>query len=393
MNRVKSADGSSEKLEIKRRYEDLEPLGWIDSEGLAASRAELIQTRYEGVNYDAYDRTYEYAGNPRVKVRGVYVTGHSAAGAKLEQLVALAEQTDINAFVIDVLDDNGQLLFKSEAAEKFVPGVNDRVYIKDIESFIAQMKEKNIYLIARIVTFKSPKFATAHPERAISVRSTGKPYIGNDRILWVSPHDRMLWDYNVTVAEEAARLGFNEIQFDYVRFPASNGGKLDASLDYRNPEGETKSEAIQKFLVYAHERLSPLGVYVAADVFGWAASSTDDVGIGQHWEAVSNVVDYLCAMMYPSHYGPGNYGYAVPDAAPYGVIDKGIKDSMARNQNIETPGALRPWIQDFTATWVKGHIRYGAAELRAQIDALKANGVEEYLLWNAGNSYTGSALK
>jgi hypothetical protein len=203
----------------------------------------------------------------------------------------------------------------------------------------------------------------------------------------------MLWDYNVTVAEEAARLGFNEIQFDYVRFPASNGGKLDASLDYRNPEGETKSEAIQKFLVYAHERLSPLGVYVAADVFGWAASSTDDVGIGQHWEAVSNVVDYLCAMMYPSHYGPGNYGYAVPDAAPYGVIDKGIKDSMARNQNIETPGALRPWIQDFTATWVKGHIRYGAAELRAQIDALKANGVEEYLLWNAGNSYTGSALK
>lgn len=393
MSRMQGPEGVGELLQVKRTYEDLEPLGWMNSDGLAVSRAELIQSPYEGVSYDAFERPYEYAENPRVKVKGVYVTGHSAAGAKLEQLIQLADTTEINAFVIDVLDDNGHLLFKSEKAETFVPGINDKVYIKDMEGFIKRLKEKEIYLIARIVTFKSPKFAKAHPERAITVRATGAPYVGNDKILWVSPHDRMLWDYNVSVAEEAARLGFDEIQFDYVRFPASNGGKLDASLDYRNPDGETKTAAIQKFLIYAHERLSPLGVYTAADVFGWAASSQNDVGIGQHWEAISNVVDYLCPMMYPSHYGPGNYGYAVPDAHPYGVIDRGIKDSIERNLNIETPGTLRPWIQDFTATWVRGYIRYGEAELRAQIEALKANGVDEYLLWNAGNSYTSSALK
>ncbi|MZQ96134.1 MAG: hypothetical protein GT601_00425 [Acidaminobacter sp.] len=393
VSRKAAANGSGELLQVKRAYEDAATLGWMDSNGLAASRSELIQSPYAGADYEAFVRPYEYPENPRVKVKGVYVTGHSAAGAKLEQLIQLADTTDINAFVIDVLDDNGHLLFKSDKAEEFVPGVNDKVYIKDMEAFIKRLKEKDIYLIARIVTFKSPKFAKAHPERAITVRATGQPYVGNDKILWVSPHDRMLWDYNVSVAEEAARLGFDEIQFDYVRFPASNGGKLDASLDYRNPENETKTAAIQKFLVYAHERLSPLGVYTAADVFGWAASSQNDVGIGQHWEAISNVVDYLCPMMYPSHYGPGNYGFAVPDANPYGVIDKGIKDSLDRNLNIETPGTLRPWIQDFTATWVRGHIRYGEVELRAQIEALKANGVDEYLLWNAGNSYTSGALK
>lgn len=393
INRVKSADDNSEKLEIKRSYEDVEALGWIDGAGLAVSRSELIQYRYEGVDYEAFDRLDDYDGNPRIEVHGVYVTGHSAAGDRLEQLIELAEQTEINAFVIDVLDDNGVLLFKSDSAEKFVPGINDKVYVKDIESFIARLKEKNIYLIARIVTFKSPKFAKAHPDRVIMSRATNQPYVGNDKIFWVSPHDRMLWDYNVSVAEEAAKLGFNEIQFDYVRFPASNGGKLDASLDYRNPEEETKSAAIQKFLKYAYERLSPLGVYTAADVFGWAASSLNDVGIGQHWEAVSNVVDYLCPMMYPSHYGPGNYGFAIPDANPYGVINQGIKDSIARNQNIETPGMLRPWIQDFTATWVAGHIRYGASEVKAQIEALKSNGINEYILWNAGNRYTYDALR
>lgn len=393
VNRLPGPEGKGERLQVKRAYTDPEPVGWIDSEGLASSRSELIQSPYAGASYEAFHRPYEYPENPRVKVKGVYVTGHSAAGARLEQLIELADTTEINAFVIDVLDDNGHLLFKSEKAETFVPGVNDKVYIKDMEAFMKRLKDKNIYLIARIVTFKSPKFAKAHPERAITVRATGLPYVGNDKILWVSPHDRMLWDYNVTVAEEAARYGFDEIQFDYVRFPASNGGKLDASLDYRNPDGETKTAAIQKFLVYAHERLSPLGVYTAADVFGWAASSLNDVGIGQHWEAISNVVDYLCPMMYPSHYGPGNYGYAVPDAHPYGVIDKGIKDSIERNQNIETPGTLRPWIQDFTATWVKGYIRYGEAEVRAQIEALKANGVDEYLLWNAGNRYTAGALR
>jgi len=146
-------------------------------------------------------------------------------------------------------------------------------------------------------------------------------------------------------------------------------------------------------LKYANERLKETNVVISADVFGWAASATDDVGIGQHWEAVSNVVDVVSPMMYPSHYGPGNFGLSVPDAFPYETIERSIIAALNRNANLETPGKLRPWIQDFTATWVEGHIRYGSKEVRAQIDALKANGIDEYLVWNAGNYYSKGTFK
>ncbi len=132
---------------------------------------------------------------------------------------------------------------------------------------------------------------------------------------------------------------------------------------------------------------------MSADVFGWVASAQNDVGIGQHWEALTNVVDIMCPMMYPSHYGPGNYGLSVPDAFPYETIDRGIKDALERDAHVDTPAKLRPWIQDFTARWVKGHIKYGPAEVEAQIRALEDNGINEYLLWNAGNYYTEGGIR
>ena len=209
---------------------------------------------------------------------------------------------------------------------------------------------------------------------------------------WSSPYDRDLWKYNVDIGKEAASYGFNEIQFDYVRFPAT-GSKKDKILDFRNHKDENKTEAIQNFLKYAYSELSKDEVYVAADIFGWTATAINDVGIGQHWEAISGVVDYMCPMMYPSHYGPGIFGLAVPDAHPYTTIDRSIKDAIARNQNIEVPGRLRPWIQDFTATWVKGYIKYGTKEVEDQIKALKDNGVDEYILWNSMNRYSENALR
>jgi len=148
-----------------------------------------------------------------------------------------------------------------------------------------------------------------------------------------------------------------------------------------------------KYLKYAKKELSPLNVYISADIYGLVGSVSDDMGLGQYWEAVSNIVDYVSPMMYPSHYGNGVYGLSVPDAFPYETIDIGTKDALIRNKNIQTPATIRPWIQDFTASWVKGHIKYGPEEVRKQIKALEDNGVKEYLLWNPNNRYSEDGVK
>ncbi len=388
---ILDADSTIKGLKVKKSYND-EGYLYIAKSDYITDVSELIKRKIDGVDYNAYEKIYEYPSNPRVEVKGVYLTENSAGNSKLDELIDLANNSEINAFVIDVKDDNGNLLFYSEAAEKYSPSGNKHVVIKDMPALMKKLKDNNIYTIARIVAFKSPRYAKTYPERAITYKDTHNVYVGNG-MMWASAYDRQLWDYNIEVSKEAAELGFNEIQFDYVRFPASGGGKLDKSLDYKNELGETKTEAIQKFLKYANDELRPYEVYISADVFGWAASSLDDVGIGQQWEGISNVVDYICPMVYPSHYGPGNYGLSVPDAFPYETVYRSTKDGIERNNNLMTPSTIRPWIQDFTAPWVKGHIRYGAEEVRLQIKALEDLDIPEYILWNAGNRYSEGALR
>lgn len=369
---------------------DIGPEVWVKSKDLTTERTDLMDRYYDNVDYTPQDKT-AYASNPKVEVKGVYVTGYKAGGS-IDQLIELTKRTEINAFVIDVKDDNGNMLFFSETAEKFVPSANKRPYIKDPEAFVKKLKDNDIYVIARIVTFKSPRYSKQHPERSIVYKGTHNLFRSRDGISWASPYDRELWDYNLGVALEAADYGFDEIQFDYVRFP-DTGSKKDKLLDFRNNLGENKTEAIQGFLKYAYEKLSEEEVYVSADVFGWTATAINDVGIGQHWEAMTNVVDYMSPMVYPSHYGPNNFGLSVPDANPYETINRAIKDSIKRNKNVETPAMLRPWIQDFTAPWVKGYIPYGAREVGLQIKALRDNGIDEYILWNPMNRYSEGALK
>ncbi len=392
--RIQDEQGVDTWYAVQYDYEDEKPLGWIQAKRAVALRVELIDKPYDGVDYDHIRPTANYESNPRVQVKGIYLTGHTMTNSRLDDLIALADRTAINAFVIDVKDDNGTMLFPTEAAEKYSPKANQKSYFKagEVEAVIEKLKEHNIYMIARIVTFKSPKYAVAHTDRAIVYKNSGSLFKSGDGIIWASPHDRDLWDYNVSVAKEAAAKGFNEIQFDYVRFPAT-GSKLDKQLDFRNPEGHNKAQTIHNFLEYAYDILSKEEVYVSADVFGWAATSIGDVGIGQHWESLTHVVDYMSPMMYPSHYGPGIYGLSVPDAFPYETIDAGIQDALERDKNVETPSQLRPWIQDFTATWVKGYIRYGDKEVEAQIRALEDNGVGEYLIWNPINRYSEGGIR
>ncbi|MBN2795449.1 MAG: putative glycoside hydrolase [Clostridia bacterium] len=344
-----------------------------------------ISKPYDDLDYSPQVKLTEFANNPAIHVKGVFITANTAASSRIHDFVELLNNTELNALVIDVKNDNGTILFHSQAAEKYVPEANSGAQIKDMEAFMQLMKENNIYTIARIVTFKSPKYAKKYPERAISYLGSGEVYYA-DGAYWASPFDQELWQYNVEIAKEAVAYGFNEIQFDYVRFPAT-GSNLDKSLDFKNPNNNSKSFAVQEFVKYAREEINAMDAFVALDVFGWTATTVNDSGIGQHWEGMSNVSDYMCPMVYPSHYGENIFGLKVPDAHPYTTVFEAMSDAQERNANIETPAKLRPWLQAFTATWVDGHIAYRRDEIQAQIQACEDLGIEDYIFWNAGNNY------
>ncbi|MFM1945368.1 MAG: hypothetical protein RI897_4350 [Verrucomicrobiota bacterium] len=331
----------------------------------------------------------EYEGNPRVDAKGVYATLYSVSGARLDELIRLADTTDINALVIDFKDDRGDLLMPTAAVRRYHPGAKEPV-MKDVAPLIKRLKEHGIYPIARIVTFKDPSYTRAHPSKAIMDPATGKPYESRDGLTWASPYDSDFRAYNLALAREAAAAGFREIQFDYIRFPDVS---ISRKLDYRNPTGISKAQSIQDFLLEARGQLAPLRVYLAADIFGLVPTVRDDMNIGQYWEAVSNAADYLCPMMYPSHYGPGVYGFPVPDKEPHGVLARGLDDSLKRNRNLVTPAELRPWLQAFTASWLKEYRTYGITEVKEQIRACRERGIESYLIWNPGNRYTPGAYR
>jgi len=376
-------------LSSKYTVKTLEEVTKTTQNPQSTSKGEQFLALNKGLNFSAVEKK-EYPNNPRVQSKGIFLTRSSAQNPKkVDELIALAKRTGVNTFVIDVKDDDGKTLFPSETANRINPNANSHSQTMEyVQELTKKLKENNIYIIARVVSFKDPSYAKAYPDKIITYKDSGEAFI-NSKVRWVPAYDRDLWKYNIEVSKEAAKLGFNEIQFDYVRFPASNGGKLDTILDYKNHLEETKAEAIQKFLIEARKELSPLGVYIAADVFGLVPSVSDDMGIGQYWEAISNVVDYISTMAYPSHYANGTYGIPVPNANPYKTIYECTIDGIERNKNIENPAILRTWIQDFSMHGIK----YGPKEVEDQIKALKDAGAPEYLLWNAGNKYTEGGIK
>ena len=210
----------------------------------------------------------------------------------------------------------------------------------------------------------------------------GRLFEDRDGIAWVNPYNREYWNYVLGIAEEMARSGVNEIQFDYIRFPDTNKPLLMSAEEKR-----ARVEVIHEFLKEAYKRLKPHGVYVSADVFGLVPNTAGDLYIGQHWESLSSVIDYISPMMYPSHYSKGFASIKDPDMNPYDTIYHSARGAVNRSQKMTQPATIRPWIQGFTATWLRSHIKYGQTELQAQIDALASLGVDEYLIWNPGNRY------
>lgn len=368
---------------LKKKGSD--PAGWVLAEFTVETRAYLINQIYKDLDFSPQEKTKGYKSNPKVKVKGIYLTRYSATPTRLNHYFNFIKGTEINALVIDIKNERGNLLFKSEAAAKHNPNANKGLIYRSRESILKQIetaKKMNLYLIARVVTFKDDDYAKTNPESAIFDNETQETYIDRDKQRWVSPHNRKYWEYLIELCKEAADLGFNEIQFDYIRFT-----DWKTNLNFKNTEKESKALAIQRFLKYAHEELSKKEIYVSADIFGLVASASDDLNLGQYWEGISNVVDYVSPMIYPSHFSYGFGRIPIPDTEPYTIVYISARDSVARNKNIETPATIRPWIQDFTAYWLKGHIPYEKQQLTDQIKALNDNGIDEYLLWNPKNQY------
>lgn len=328
-----------------------------------------------------------------VKAKGIYVTSSVAASASFNKLIELADTTEINAMVIDIKDDYGKISYRMDSAlAKEIGSVTNT--ISDINAFVTGLKEKDIYLIARIVAFKDPYLAEQRQDMAIK-NPDGSIFRDENDEGWVNPYNQEVWEYLIEVATQAAAVGFDEIQFDYIRFST---GKGIANADF-GEEAETKSkeEIITEFTKYAYEKIKPLGVYVSADVYGTIISSTTDAGlVGQNYVEMSKYLDYICPMIYPSHFGDGNYGVEHPDLEPYKIIRKVLTASKTKLDTIpagEHRAIVRPWLQAFTATWVKPHMEYGGEELKEQFKGVYSVGYEEWLLWNGACKYTGDGLE
>lgn len=375
--------------QIKYNYNLKIITGWVKTASLTPNYSKLLPKGWKNLKYKNFPKKENYKTNKKIDVKGIYVSFNSFASTKkLDNLIKLANETEINAFVIDVKNDYGILSWKmDDSLLKYNKYALDNYYIKNINEVMKKLKENNIYTIARIVSFKDPSYGKANPDKVIKKIKNGKPYTNSDKILWISPYDKNMWEYNLKVAKEAAKVGFNEIQFDYVRFPASNGGKLDKKVIYPNKTKDGKPVVIQNYLKYVKEELSSLEVYLSADVYGQVGTFKDDMGLGQFWEGISGYTDFISPMMYPSHYAKNSYGVKFPDSKPYDIIYKSTLDSINRNNNIDNPALIRPWIQSFTARWVKGYIPYTKKEINLQVKALKDLKINQYLLWDPSNRY------
>ena len=322
------------------------------------------------------------------KIKGIYVTAHSAGGSsRWPALLELVDKTELNAMVIDIKDDYGYITYPTDHPELAAMGASKKI-IPDIRKLIDTLQEHDIYPIARIVVFKDSVLARKQPDWSF-LNPNGTVWQNNREESFVNPYIEEVWDYNILVAKEAARLGFKEIQFDYVRFPEGFEKRAD-TLKYFKTE-QSRVDIVAGFVQKALKELEPLGVRVSVDIFGYAASVPAAEGIGQDFLKISEAVHVISPMVYPSHYSTGWFNLKDPDKAPYETIKGAMRDTLKKLEPLgEARPIIRPWIQDFTANWLgAGHyIKYGRAEVEAQIRALKESGIDEYLVWNPTNKYT-----
>jgi hypothetical protein len=322
-------------------------------------------------------------------VRAAYLTYYGVADRGIrERVLSLTERTELNAVVVDVKGDRALIPYRTEVPAALQAGAQGPVIIKDFEGMLADWKGRGLYTIARIVAFKDNVLAAHRPDLAVIDTRTGKPWIDNEKLAWVDPTREEVWDYLIAIAKEAARKGFDEIQFDYVRFPTD--GRLSAARYSRPITQEVRIAAIAGFLARARRELGPTGAYLAADVFGYTAFNDNDTDIGQRVEELAPHLDYLSPMVYPSGYHRGIPGYRNPVENPYEIVRESVR--LTRKRSAHAVVEVRPWIQDFRDYAYDRRI-FGVKEIRAQIRGADEAGATGWMLWNPRNDYTGDALR
>ena len=322
-------------------------------------------------------------------VKGAYLTYYGFADRQIRgRVVDLVARTELNAVVVDVKGDRGWIPYRTDVPLALAAGAQGPVILKDFDGMLADLRAQGIYTIARIVVFKDNVLAHHRRDLAIIDTRTGKPWIDRENLAWVDPFRTEVWDYNIAIAREAIRKGFDEIQFDYVRFPTD--GKLAAARYARPNSKETRLPAIAGFLERARAELGPMGAFVAADVFGYTAFNENDTDIGQRIEELAPHLDYICPMVYPSGYHVGIPGYRNPVLNPYHVVHESVR--LIRKRAAGLPVQVRPWLQDFKDYAFDKRI-FGVPEIRAQIKGADEAGGRGFMLWNPKNDYTGAALR
>ena len=324
-------------------------------------------------------------------LRGLYVNRWAALGSKLKTLIDVAKKTEVNALVIDVKDDRGFVLYRSNVplAREIGADTADGHWMSaaKLRAVLDTMAANGIYPIARIVVAKDPLLAHKKLELAIKRKSDLKPWLDKNGNPWLDPHQRPVWQYAADLAREAYDLGFSEVQFDYVRFPDEK--RLVAETVYPLANGRPRAQVIREQLGFLRSSLKPHGMRVTADVFGLTATDTTDMGIGQRWEMFVDQVDVVLPMVYPSHFARGTYKLRNPNAHPYKTIDNVLKDVIERTKPIANAAKIIPWYQDFTL----GPPHYYAEQIRAQKKAGYDNGFQSWILWNPKSNYTVAALE
>lgn len=322
-----------------------------------------------------------------IEVKGLYLTSYSASSSKtIDNFINFIKNTELNAVVIDIKDYSGQLAYDSQV-ELVNQLQTDRDLIKDLPSLIQKLHDNNIYVIARQTVFQDPELSSKKPDWSVKNSATGGLWYDWKGLTWTDPTRQEVWNYNLAIAKEAINLGFDEINFDYIRFPSDGPMK---QMQFANLQGRTKAQVIAAFFQFLHENLKDEPAYISGDLFGYTTEREDDMNIGQQIEDAALYFDYVCPMVYPSHYPSGHLNLANPAAHPYEVISQAIKKGIESltpikiegQEPIEYRAKIRPWLQAFNMGAI-----YSPDMIDAQIQASNKNGGFGYLLWNARNVY------
>jgi hypothetical protein len=317
-------------------------------------------------------------------VRGLYVNRYAAeSDRKMRHLIALADTSEINAFVIDLKDEFGINYVSTDTLVRRNAGRGGT--IANLPALLDTLHAHHILAIARIVVFTDSVTARLNPAWVIR-KSDGTPWHDKKGIAWVNPYNRNVWEYDLHVAEDAARMGFGEVQFDYIRFPEPY--KSLPEQVFPGAGDVAKPVVLAEFLKTARERLAKYNVKTTADIFGLVTSTPGALEVGQRWEDLAQSTDVLLPMVYPSHYPHGSFGFDHPNAEPYGIVTAAIASAYKRDAKLGLAGErVRPWLQAFTL----GAPAYGPDQIRAQKKAVYDAGYDGWVLWSPGSKYDAIA--